>query len=152
MRPISSIPVSLPLSPAPGVLSRQKTRTHWAPPKERPHDHHAHPAFLESIKGGKAHALRTRRGPGPEHPASQRAQAIKRRKAIWEALHPNTVQNLDEKRGPGRPTEFATDTAKVSGESRSGIYQHLARAEALGDDLPRVTGTSLDKGVEPLDF
>ena len=59
---------------------------------------------------------------------------------------------MDEKRGPGRPTEFATDTAKVSGESRSGIYQHLARAEALGDDLPRVTGTSLDKGVDPLDF
>lgn len=80
--------------------------------------------------------------------ASQRAQAIKRRKQIWEALHPNSVQTLDEKKDRGRPTEFATETAKVSGQSRSGIYQHLARAEAIGDDLERVTGTSLDKGVE----
>lgn len=31
------------------------------------------------------------------------------------------------------------------------VQRHIARAEALGDDLPRVTGTSLDKGVE-LDF
>ncbi len=36
--------------------------------------------------------------------------------------------------------------------TKQAINQHLARAEALGDDLPRVTGTSLDKGVEPLDF
>ncbi len=47
--------------------------------------------------------------------------------------------------------EFAADTAKVTGESKSQINRHVARAEALGDDLPRVTGTSLDKGVE-LDF
>ena len=80
--------------------------------------------------------------------ASQRAQAIRRRKQIWEALHPNSVQTLDEKKDRGRPTEFATETAKVSGQSRSGIYQHLARADAIGDDLERVTGTSLDKGVE----
>ena len=28
------------------------------------------------------------------------------------------------------------------------MNRHLARAEAIGDDLERVTGTSLDKGVE----
>ena len=32
--------------------------------------------------------------------------------------------------------------------TKQAINQHIARAEALGDDLPRVTGTSLDKGVE----
>ena len=55
--------------------------------------------------------------------------------------------------GGARPqrVEFANDTAKMTGESKRAINQHLARAEALGDDLPRVTGTSLDKGVE-LDF
>lgn len=82
--------------------------------------------------------------------ASQRAQAIKRRKAIWEALHPNSgaaCATIPE-RGPGRPVEFAADTAKVTGESKSQINRHVARAEALGDDLPRVAGTSLDKGVE----
>lgn len=30
--------------------------------------------------------------------AAQRSKAIKRRKEIWEALHPNFVQNLDEMR------------------------------------------------------
>ena len=82
--------------------------------------------------------------------ASQRAQAIKRRKAIWEALHPNSGASCATipERGPGRPVEFAADTAKVTGESKSQINRHVARAEALGDDLPRVAGTSLDKGVE----
>ncbi|MHB1114638.1 MAG: hypothetical protein ACYC03_15705 [Acidovorax defluvii] len=49
---------------------------------------------------------------------------------------------------PQRPTEFASETAAVTGESKSQINRHLARAEALGDDLDKVTGTSLDKGVE----
>ena len=56
------------------------------------------------------------------------------------------------KGGPQHEQGFAAETAAVSGESKRAINQHLARAEALGDDLPRVTGTSLDKGVEPLDF
>lgn len=32
--------------------------------------------------------------------------------------------------------------------TKQAINQHLARAEALGDDLQAVAGTSLDKGVE----
>ena len=47
--------------------------------------------------------------------------------------------------------QFASATSEITGESKSQINRHVARAEALGDDLPRVTGTSLDKGVE-LDF
>lgn len=88
--------------------------------------------------------------------ASQRAQAIKRRKAIWEALHPGETggatcaSSLSDgrKAGPQHEPQFAADTAKVTGESKSQINRHVARAEALGDDLPRVAGTSLDKGVE----
>ena len=104
--------------------------------------------------------------------ASQRAQAIKRRKQIWEALHP-TRQRFDsvyealgmdgEPGGQSFPTRnddgtfikgepkekaFAASTAAVSGESKRAINQHLARADALGDDLERIAGTSLDKGVE----
>ena len=119
---------------------------------------------MDSIKGGKAHALRTRRSPGHEHPASQRAQAIKRRKAIWEALYPAqkaeilggqtspTQKATERKDRPQNQPQFAAATAAITGEAKRTINQHLARAEALGDDLPRVTGTSLDKGVEPLDF
>lgn len=82
--------------------------------------------------------------------AAQRSKAVKRRREIWEALHPNSGASCATipDRGPGRPVEFAADTAKVTGESKSQINRHFARAEALGDDLDKVTGTSLDKGVE----
>lgn len=82
--------------------------------------------------------------------ATQRTAHIKRRKQIWEALHPNSGQSLADiqDRGRGRPTEFASETAAVSGQSKSSINQHVARADAIGDDLDRIVGTSLDKGVE----
>lgn len=89
--------------------------------------------------------------------ASQRASAIKRRRQIWEALHPEEIQVgkvcppesvTGYKQPPPQEKGFAASTAAVSGESKRSINQHLARADALGDDLERVTGTSLDKGVE----
>lgn len=85
--------------------------------------------------------------------ASQRASAIKRRRQIWEALHPNSGNSFstippDEPRGRGRPPEFASETAAAAGMTKQAINQHLARADALGDDLERIAGTSLDKGVE----
>lgn len=46
------------------------------------------------------------------------------------------------------PSQFAAETAAVSGETKRDINRHLSRAEALGDDLQAVAGTSLDKGVE----
>lgn len=107
---------------------------------------------------------------------SQRAKAVKRRKEIWEALHPvrqrfdsgfdalGTVEGpmTEEeereqvaqvappvaKHGRAQDKGFAADTAQISGESKAAINRHLARAKALGDDLDKVTGTSLDKGVE----
>lgn len=87
--------------------------------------------------------------------AAQRAKAIKRRKEIWEAMRPSSGASCAETRvssrgrnGEGRPQEFASDTAAASGESKAQVNRHLARAEALGDDLDEITGTSLDKGVE----
>lgn len=85
--------------------------------------------------------------------ASQMTSAIKRRRQIWEALHPEGKQPSQvgtpvAKHGREQAVKFATDTAAVSGEGRSSIYRHLARADALGDDLDRIHGTSLDKGVE----
>lgn len=87
--------------------------------------------------------------------ASQRAQAIRRRKQIWEALHPAGIQvaqvgspEIGYGKPPAQEHGFATSTASVSGESKTAINRHLARSEAIGDDLERVTGTSLDKGVE----
>lgn len=81
---------------------------------------------------------------------AQRAYAIKRRKEIWEARSPNSGKTFStiEPRTPGRPKEFAADTAAVTGQTKQSINQHVSRAEALGDDLLEVAGTSLDKGVE----
>jgi|GEM_PF-6439735 len=85
---------------------------------------------------------------------AQRASHIKRRKEIWEALHPaEQVAQLEppvEVKKHGRPQEkgFASETAEVSGESKASVNRHVARAEALGDDINEVVGTSLDKGVE----
>lgn len=78
---------------------------------------------------------------------AQRAVAIKRRKEIWEALHPKGVSICDTLGGK-QAIGFASETAKVSGEPKASIHRHLSRAEALGDDLLKVAGTSLDKGVE----
>ena len=106
--------------------------------------------------------------------AAQRSKATKRRKEIWEALHPVKAQRFDSvfealgddassgascaetpnrissrgRVGEGRPPEFASETAAVTGESKSQINRRVAIAEALGDDLDKVVGTSLDKGVE----
>lgn len=110
--------------------------------------------------------------------AAQRNKATKRRKEIWEALHPVKAQRFESvfealgveaetdtvggatcatnddlrsdgrKKGPQHHQAFASETAAVTGESKSQINRRVAIAEALGDDLDKVVGTSLDKGVE----
>lgn len=50
------------------------------------------------------------------------------------------------KHGHAQEKSFAAATADASGMTKQAINRHLARAEALGDDLDKVTGTSLDKG------
>ena len=80
---------------------------------------------------------------------AQRASAIKRRKELRQAMNPELVpESGNNSKGPGRPVEFATETSKATGENPKRIREHLSRAEALGDDLEEVVGTSLDKGVE----
>jgi hypothetical protein len=72
---------------------------------------------------------------------AQRSAAIKRRKEIWEALHPGeTGTNCSTLGGRGN-TSFAAETAAVSGGSKQDINRHLARAESLGDELEEIAGT-----------
>ena len=77
----------------------------------------------------------------------QRAQAIKRRRQIWEALHPEEIQvaqvgspEIGYGKPPPQQKAFAASTAEVTGENVRGIQRHLARADALGDDLERIKG------------
>ena len=100
----------------------------------------------------------------------QRTKYTARRKQIWEAMNPTPkdvvrfgvgdgpIADGDEqvgqlvppvaKHGRTQDKGFAAETAAITGESKRDVNRHLARAEALGDDLDKVTGTSLDKGVE----
>lgn len=86
--------------------------------------------------------------------ASQRAYSIKRRKELWEQRHPEiqvgqlVPPEIGYKNPPKQEKSFAADTAERTGQSKKDINRHVSRAEALGDDLQEITGTSLDKGVE----
>jgi ParB-like chromosome segregation protein Spo0J len=89
--------------------------------------------------------------------APQRAGYTKRRKQIWEALHPETEvahvapPQFSGQLGGARPQTqgFASSTAEITGESKATINRHIARADSLGDDaLAKVENTSLSSGVE----
>lgn len=90
--------------------------------------------------------------------ASQRTAFTKRRKQIWEALHPDETEvaqlappQFSGQLGGARPQTkgFAAATAEATGQSKTTTNRALARADALGDDaLAKVTNTSLDSGVE----
>lgn len=87
--------------------------------------------------------------------AAKRASETKRRAQIWAALNPTgsscasrRTDGTFEAGESGNPTRFAADTAQSVGRSKASINRDLHRAEALGDDLQEVQGTSLDKGVE----
>ncbi|MCW3150158.1 hypothetical protein N8H22_16260 [Stutzerimonas stutzeri] len=82
-------------------------------------------------------------------PSVQRAYAIKRRKEIWEIRNPSlggttcsTQKATEHKDRPQNQKQFAADTAEATGQSKQDINRHVSRAEALGDDLLEVTGTS----------
>jgi len=92
--------------------------------------------------------------------ASQRSGYTKRRKQIWEALHPEeksigatcaTTANVSVRGrvGEGRPEGFASATAEATGQSKATTNRAIARADAIGDvALTKVANTSLDSGVE----
>lgn len=65
---------------------------------------------------------------------AQRAAAIARRKQIWEALHPESGQTLPTLGGRGN-VAFAADTARITGEPKRTVNNHLSRASALGCSL-----------------
>lgn len=75
-----------------------------------------------------------------------KGSASKKELEVGQAVPPQ----VKGRHGGARPQEkaFAAETATLTGESKRSINRQLAVANALGDDLQRVEGTSLDKGVE----
>jgi len=70
------------------------------------------------------------------------------------AAHPQTKKGgnhqtpIRKKLSAKSALSFVEDTAGKTGRSKRSVEMDVARAEALGDDLDRVSGTSFDKGVE----
>jgi ParB family chromosome partitioning protein len=86
---------------------------------------------------------------------AQRAKLIAQRKAAYEAVHPETKHGGAKGAGRGKVSHkdanlasFVTDTAAKSGKSGRSIARDATRAKALGTDLERIAGTTLDKGAE----
>ena len=84
---------------------------------------------------------------------AQRALALKRRKEIHGALYPETRRGGDRRSDQTdklsvRNDSFDRATAKATGVDARTVRREVARAEALGDDIEEVVGTSLDKGTE----
>ena len=67
-----------------------------------------------------------------------------------EEIQPRQIvaPEIGYKKPPPQTKGFAASTSEVTGENIRQIQRNVARAEAIGDDLLRLTGTSLDKGVE----
>lgn len=83
---------------------------------------------------------------------AERALFTKRRKAAYEALHPETVHGGDRKSSRKvcdlNQDRFTSDTAAKTGRSERSIQQDAERGAKVGDDLlAEVAGTDLDKGV-----
>ncbi|MGY4355524.1 hypothetical protein ACVWZR_004570 [Bradyrhizobium sp. i1.3.1] len=85
---------------------------------------------------------------------AQRAKLIAKRKAAYEAVHPETKQGGAPGKAGGGKTKtakmagFAADTAAKSGKPLRTVERDITRSRKLGPDLDRVAGTSLDKGAE----
>jgi ParB family transcriptional regulator, chromosome partitioning protein len=87
---------------------------------------------------------------------AEEASALRRRKAIYEELHPATKHGGDHKSAEAKSTRqngdlksFAGDTADNTGMSERTVQRTVERAVKIGDDnLRKITGTSLDKPGE----
>lgn len=81
---------------------------------------------------------------------AQEAQAIARRKAIYELMHPETraEANASAARKTSGNLSFVSSTSDAIGKDKRTVERAAARGRALGDDLSSIAGTSLDKGAE----
>lgn len=81
---------------------------------------------------------------------AQEAAHILRRKEIWAKINAEeseTICSTLPKTGRGNK-QFAAEIAEVTGASKVDMNRKIRRARDLGQDIHRIVGTSLDKGVE----
>jgi ParB-like chromosome segregation protein Spo0J len=82
--------------------------------------------------------------------AAEIAEHVATRKELWERKrrYNSGASCTTIPRGPGRPKEFAAETAKATGRDKSTITRALARGKKLAPDvIEAVKGTALDTGA-----
>jgi ParB family chromosome partitioning protein len=84
--------------------------------------------------------------------AARRAKLVAQRTKAYEAVHPETKHGGARRGSSGqighlKADQFAPDTAAKTGKPERSVATPHAR-KALGPELDRVAGTSLDKGAE----
>ncbi len=72
---------------------------------------------------------------------AQRSELIAKRKAAYEAVHPETKHGATGGRGKkdANLASFTSDTAAKTGKPQRTIRRDATRAKALGRDLDRVS-------------
>lgn len=95
-------------------------------------------------KGRRLSTCQKRSAYGASHRQARQQNPTPDTRRQWLTRGGKTVSTP----GGEQKVGFASDTAEATGQTKQSINQHVSRAEALGDDLLEVTGTSLDKGVE----
>ncbi len=82
--------------------------------------------------------------------AIQEAQALKRRKELWESLYPETKAHVAGGKAGGRGrtpiasdnVSFANDTAAKTGKSRRSVERSVEVAEKLPEEVQNILATS----------
>lgn len=81
--------------------------------------------------------------------AEERAHFLRREEVWLEIKRKESGENFLTFQTTGRGNkQFAAELASVTGIDKSGINKKLKQARELGQDIHRIVGTSLDKGVE----
>jgi len=93
---------------------------------------------------------------GPSLSKAQLALFTRRRKEIYEALHPETKHGTNQHESSRKICDsstgadrFSADTAAKTGRSERSVQLDAERGEKVAEDiLADIAGTSLDKGTE----
>lgn len=90
----------------------------------------------------------------PSLTAAERAEFTRRRKAAYEALHPETMhgapgvsRQVGDTRQRAEQPRFTADTAAATGQSERAVQRDAERGEKVSDEaLALIKGTRLDTG------
>jgi hypothetical protein len=116
--------------------------------------------YLRHVEDRRAHRHARRHDLHHEHRQhrptlgrSDRARFVRRRKIVYEAMHPETRHGGDRKSSRkvcDLNERFTADTAAATGRSERSVQRDVTRAERIAPDvLEAIAGTPFDRGRKP---